>query len=262
MRSSLAVLLLSSFAVHPVAGAVKGEEVEYRAGDTVMKGYLAYDDAVEGERPGVLVVHEWWGHNEHARNSARRLAQAGYVALALDMYGKGRRAEHPKDAGEMSGQVRENLDLMRARFDAARNFLASRPRVDAGRLAAIGYCFGGTVVLEMGRAGEDLRGVVSFHGGLGTERPARPGGVKAEVLVLTGGADPFVPEAQVEAFEREMEAAGATYKVVRYPGAKHSFTNPAATAAGKKFDIPLEYNADADEQSWREATAFLERVLR
>lgn len=261
MQTRLAALLVAAFVLQPAWAAVQGEEVEYRAGDTTLKGYLAYDDARAGRRAGVVVVHEWWGHNQHTRDSARRLAELGYVALALDMYGEGRRTEHPKDAGQMAGQVRKDRDLMMRRFQAARDFLASQARVDDERIAAVGYCFGGTVVLEMARAGADLRGVVSFHGGLGTEFPARPGSVEAEVLVLNGADDPFVPPDQVRAFEREMREAGASYRVISYPGATHSFTNPAATAVGRKFDMPLEYNAEADHESWAEAQAFLRRVL-
>lgn len=241
---------------------MKEQAIDYQAGDVTCKGYLVYDEAASGKRPGVIVVHEWWGHNEHARDSARRLAQAGYVALALDMYGEGRTADHPEDAGQMAGELRKNRDLTMRRFRAARDFLARQARVDGSRIAAVGYCFGGTVVLEAARLGADLRGVVSFHGGLGTEQPARPGTIQAEILVLNGADDPFVPPEQVRAFEQEMRDAGASYRVVNYPGALHSFTNPAATAIGRKFDLPLEYHAEADHKSWAEAQAFLQRVLK
>lgn len=262
MRRCFAVLLLSLFAFHPAWGAVKEQEVEYKSGDMVFKGFLAYDAAAKGKQPAVLVVHEWWGHDQHARNSARKLAKAGFVGLALDMYGDGKQAHHPKDAGELSGAVRKNLALMQQRFDAARDFLRTQPNVDADRMAAIGYCFGGTVALQMARLGEDLRSVVSFHGNLATEQPAEKGKMKSKVLVLTGGADKFVPKEQVEGFKQEMKAAGADFKVVTYPGALHSFTNPAATEAGKKFNIPLAYNAEADKKSWAEAQKFLKRTLK
>ena len=155
------VLALSGFTV--AHAAVKGEPVEYKAGNTVHKGYLVYDDAVTAKRPGVLVAHEWWGHDQHARNSARKLAEAGYVALALDMYGDGKQAEHPDHAGKFSGEVRKNLPLMKSRFEAGMQLLRNQPRVDGQRLAAIGYCFGGSVVLEMARTGENLCGVASFQ---------------------------------------------------------------------------------------------------
>jgi len=242
--------------------AVKGEEVQYRDGGVVMKGYLAYDDAVKGKRPGILVVHEWWGHNEYARKRARMLAGLGYTALAVDMYGNGKTTDHPDTAGKFSGEVRKNLPLMTARFHAARRVLAAHKTVDAKRIAAIGYCFGGAVVLEMARQGEDLAGVVSFHGLLDTDHPAQPGKVVAQVLVLTGADDPFVPAVSVAAFKKEMDAAGANYRVISYPGAKHSFTNPDADAFGKKFNIPLAYNSAADKASWQESQNFLAKVLK
>lgn len=239
-------------------------EIDYKSGDTVLKGSLAYDDAPAGKRPAVLVVHEWSGLNEHARHNARRLAQAGYVALALDMYGDARQAQRPKEALMLSSELRTSLPLMQARFDAARDLLRAQPNVDATRIAAIGYCFGGAVVLEMARASEELRGVVSVHGVLDTAAPAKPGAVKAEILVLTGGADPYVQKDQVDALDRELKSAGAHYRIVTYPGVKHSFTNPAAKEyGGRQFDMPGdEYNADADQRSWKEILAFLERVMR
>lgn len=245
----------------PGHAAVQGEEVSYKDGDVVMKGYLAYDDAVKGRRPGVLVVHEWWGHNNHARDSARRLAALGYTALAVDMYGDGKTADHPKTAGELSGAVRKNLHVMQSRFDAARSVLSRHPTVDRKRVAAIGYCFGGSVVLEMARQGADLAGVVSFHGGLTTGNPAAPGKVKAKVLVLNGADDPLVKPDSIEAFKKEMESAKVDYRFVNYPGAVHAFTNPEATEKGKQFGMPIAYNAEADKQSWAEARKFLGAVL-
>lgn len=242
--------------------AIKGEPVEYMSNGTVHKGYLVYDDAITGKRPGVLVIHEWWGLNEHARNSARKLAEAGYVALALDMYGGGKVADHPDQAGKFSGEVRKNLALMKSRFDAGMKLLRKQSRVDAGRLAAIGYCFGGSVVLEMARAGEDLRGVASFHGGLATDNPARDGKVKARVLVMNGAEDPVVPAEQIAAFKKEMESAKVDYKFVNYPGAKHAFTNPNADANATKFKMPLAYNAKADQESWSELQSFLQLVFK
>jgi dienelactone hydrolase len=240
-------------------------EIDYQSGDTVLKGSLAYDDGRAGKRPAVLVVHEWSGLNEHARHQAQRLAEAGFVALALDMYGEARQAHRPREALMLSSEIRTNLALMEARFDAARDLLRSQPNVDPTRIAAIGYCFGGAVVLQMARAGEDLRGVVSVHGVLDTTAPpAQPGAVKAQVLVLQGGADPYTQKDQVDALDRELKSAGARYRIVTYPGVKHSFTNPAAKEYdGRPFDMPGdEYNADADQQSWKEILAFLERVMR
>jgi dienelactone hydrolase len=246
----------------PLYAAVKGEEVQYKDGGVVMKGYLAYDDAVKGKRPGVLVVHEWWGHNDYTRKRAHMLAEMGYTALAVDMYGDGKTADHPETAGKFSGEVRKNLPLMKARFDAARKALAAHSTVDTKKTAALGYCFGGTVVLEMARQGEDLKGVASFHGNLQTENPAQPGKVKARVLVLNGEADPFISAESIEAFKKEMDAAKVSYRFVNYPNAKHSFTNPDATAVGEKFNLPLAHNQIADNESWEEARRFLLDVFK
>ena len=249
MKRLVACVCLMGWALVAQA-AVVGEPVEYRAGDTVMKGYLAYDDAVEGKRPGILVVHEWWGHNDYARSRAEQLAAMGYTALAVDMYGDGKQAAHPEDAGKFAGEVRKNMERATARFLAARELLSSHPTVTSGDISAIGYCFGGGIVLEMARRGVDLDLVGSFHGSLPTEQPAQPGRVKAEVLVFNGADDPFVKPEQIEAFKAEMEAAGVKYSFTNYAGAKHSFTNPGADAFGQQFGLPLAYNADADEASW------------
>jgi dienelactone hydrolase len=261
MRKLAMAFLMAFIGLASAQAAIKGDVVEYKAGDTVLRGYLVYDDAVTGKRPGVLVVHEWWGHNKHARNSARKLAEAGYVALALDMYGDGKQANHPDQAGKFSGEVGKNLPLMKSRFEAGMKLLEKQSRVDARRLAAIGYCFGGSVVLEMARAGENLRGVASFHGGLATEHPAQRGKVKARVLVMNGAEDPFVPAEQIVAFKKEMENAKVDYKFVNYPGAKHAFTNPDADANAAKFEMPLAYNARADQESWAELQLFLKSVF-
>jgi len=240
----MAAVLLSQ---SPGNADVKTRELEYRQGETVLQGFIAWDDAARGKRPGVLVVHEWWGHNEHARNQARRLAEAGYVGLALDMFGKGKVATHPQDAQAFVNEVTKDPAVLAARFNAALEQLKRDPHVDTTRIAAIGYCFGGAVVLDMARAGAPLGAVVTFHGALATKTPAQSGKVKARVLVLTGGADPFVPPEQVEAFKREMQAAGGRFEVISYPGAKHGFTNPDAA----KYGMPqLAYDADVDRQSW------------
>ena len=241
---------------------VKGEAIEYKANGTVLKGYLVYDDSIKGKRPGILVVHEWWGHNEYARHRAEMLAELGYTALAVDMYGDGKQASHPGDAGKFSSQVMKTAGLAKQRFDAARAVLEAQETVDKARIGAIGYCFGGGVVLHMARAGEDLRGVVSFHGSLGTAQPAEKGKIKSKILVLTGAEDPFVPADQVTAFEKEMHAANADFKVIIYPGAKHSFTNPYADDFGQQFNLPLAYNLEADTESWGEMKVFFDRVMK
>ncbi|TNF27962.1 MAG: dienelactone hydrolase family protein [Deltaproteobacteria bacterium] len=226
-----------------------------------MKGFLAWDATKEGPRPGVLVIHEWWGHNAYARHRAVMLAQLGYTALAVDMYGDGKTADHPGDAMKFAQATTANLDEAKARFDAAKQLLAERAETDGTKVAAIGYCFGGGIALNMARMGEELAGVVSFHGSLGAKTPAEKGAVKTEILVLNGGDDPLAPADAVKAFEDEMTAAGATFEVVSYPGAKHAFTNPGATAMGQKFELPLAYDAKADAASWDAMKAFLARVF-
>ncbi len=242
------LLLVLSMTVN---AAVSGKEVSYQAGAVTLKGYLATDTAVQGKRPGILVVHEWWGLNAYARKRADMLAALGYTALAIDMYGDGRTAEHPDDAGKFAGAIGKDPELMKARFMAALEFLNRQPDVDASRTAAIGYCFGGGVVLEMARQGVDVNAVVSFHGSLGGNTTPEKGAVRARVLVLNGGADPFVTAEQIAAFRAEMDAAGANYTFVNYPGVKHAFTNPEADRLGERFELPLAYDADADAASWQ-----------
>jgi dienelactone hydrolase len=241
---------------------VQGKEVTYSANGTLLKGYIAYDDSIQGKRPGVLVVHEWWGLDDYARKRARMLAQSGYTALALDMYGEGKQAHHPDDAGKFAGELAKNLPLAKTRFEAAMGYLRQQKNVDAKNIAALGYCFGGSVVLQMARLGEDLKGVVSFHGNLATAHPAQPGEVKARIISFTGTDDPMIPAEQVAAFRQEMEKAGADYKVVTFAGAKHSFTNPAADEHGRKFNLPLAYDAAADKASWSETEKFLAGIFK
>ena len=245
----------------PAYAAVKEEPVTYKAGDTVMKGFVVYDDAVKGKRPGIVLVHEWWGITDHIRNEARRLAAQGYTAFVADMYGDAKTADNPKDAGMLAGSVMKNPDAMRARFNAARAALARHASVDARRIGAAGYCFGGTVAHNMVRAGADLAGIVMFHAGLATNTPA-PKSVKAKVLVLNGADDPLVKPDQIEGFKKDMAAAKADYKFVNYPGAVHAYTNPAATETGKKFNMPVAYNAEVDKQAKAEADRFFAAVLK
>jgi dienelactone hydrolase len=240
---------------------VTGRQVEYRGDNIIMKGYLASDGKIQVKRPGVLVVHEWWGLNAYARKRARMLADLGYVALAVDMYGEGKQAEHPDDASKFSSEIMNNFEGAKARFQAALNFLKSRPDVDPDRIAAIGYCFGGGVVLNMARQGIDLKAVASFHGGLAAVKPAQPGSVKAKIIVFNGADDTFVPAEQIEAFKKEMTSAGADFRFISYPGAIHSFTNPDADAYAKKFHIKVGYNKEADRKSWDELKKFLHETL-
>ncbi len=210
----------------------------------------------------MLVVHEWWGNNDYPRKRADMLAKLGYVALALDMYGDGKVAEHPKDAGKFADEVRKNMRVGEQRFRAALKLLRDQPDVDGERIAAIGYCFGGGVVLEMARRGLPLSAVVSFHGSLGSLSPVEPGSVKGKVLVLHGADDPFIKTEQIAQFKQEMGGADADYRFINYPGAVHGFTNPAATEIGKKFDLPLAYNEQVDAQSWAEMKKLFENALQ
>ncbi|HXX80872.1 MAG TPA: dienelactone hydrolase family protein [Thermodesulfovibrionales bacterium] len=254
-------LVLAGTASAAAKPDIEGKEVSYRATGVEMKGYLAYDRNVTGERPGVLVVHEWWGLNEYARKRARMLAEMGYTALAVDMYGGGKQAMHPDDAGKFSSELMKNFDTAKARFVAALDFLKKQPTVDPERIAAIGYCFGGGIVLNMARQGVDLKGVASFHGSLAAVKPAQQG-VKAKLLVLHGADDKFVTSEQIVAFKQEMTNAGADFRLIEYPGAIHSFTNPDADEYAKKFNLPLGYNAEADKKSWEELTKFLGKIFR
>jgi dienelactone hydrolase len=233
-------------------------EIAYSDGTTSLKGFVAAPAITTGARPGVIVVHEWWGHNEHARQQARRLAEAGYVGLALDMYGDGRNTTHPDSANAFMMQAVADQGVMVARFRAALEQLKQDPRVDSTRIAAIGYCFGGMVVLSMARAGEPLSAVGSFHGAIPPEAKVDSGAVKARVLVLTGGADPMVPAAQVDAFATAMRAAGARVDVITYPAAMHGFTNPRADSAGVQG---LHYDATVDRESWAELLKMLREVF-
>jgi dienelactone hydrolase len=261
MRALAALLAILSLLAPPAQAKVVGREVTYSADGVTFKGYYAHDEAQSGRRPGVLVVHEWWGHNDYARQRAEQLAALGYTALAVDMYGDGKTAEHPEDAGKFAGMVMSNLDGARARFAAARAFLEGQPETDGTRIAAIGYCFGGAVVLNMARLGEDLRGVASFHGSLNTPRPAEKGKLKAAILVCHGEADDFIPPDVVAKFKAEMSAAGADLRFKGYPGAKHGFSNPAADEKGAKFNLPLKYDAAVDAASWKELQSFLKEVF-
>ena len=252
------LLLLVSPQLH---AALQEKQVDYTSGDTTLKGYLVWDDAIKGKRPGILVVHEFWGLNDYARKRARMLAELGYTALAVDMYGDGKVGEHPREASEFMNAVLSHADIAKARFLAGKTLLEQQPTVDPKQIAAIGYCFGGGTVLAMARAGVDLRGVVSFHGMLHTDTPAQPGQVKARILVENGADDSMTKPEDVAAFKQEMDKAGAIYQVDNLPGAKHSFTNPDADALAKKFDLPIGYNAAADKKSWQAMQKFFKEIF-
>lgn len=257
LQKCVSSLLMLSIAISGYAH-MHGETVEYTVDNVVFKGYLAYDDQIKTKRPGVLVVHEWWGHNEYVRNRARMLAELGYTALAVDMYGDGKLADHPDDAGKFARAVMENMEVAKARFMAGMDLLRKHPTVDTKQIAAIGYCFGGGIVLHMARLGiDELDGVVSFHGSLSTQTPAKHGTVNAKILVCHGADDPFITSEQVDTFKKEMQNAEVDFKFIAYPEASHGFTNPAADTRGG----PLRYNAAADKKSWTDMQDFFKALF-
>jgi dienelactone hydrolase len=237
------------------------QSIQYQGGGATLKGFLATDKGRSGKRPGVLVVHEWWGLNDYIRRRARMLAEMGYVALAADIYGDGKTATSPAEATTLMNGILGNIKLAELRLTAARERLAAHPDVDATRIAAIGYCFGGAVVLHAARVGMPLRGVVSFHGALGSFHKPAPGSVTAKVLVCHGAADSLVPDSDIANFKQEMDAAKADYQFIAYPGALHGFTNPEADDKGKKYGIPLAYDAAVDKQSWQDMQDFFARIF-
>ncbi len=238
--------------------ALHTEHVEYTHGETVLEGYLAYDDAIRDKRPGVLVVHEWKGLNAYAMGRAEQLAKLGYIAFAVDMYGKGILAKDHEEAAKLSGAYRNDRQLMRARIQAALEAFKQQPLIDPSRIAAIGYCFGGTTVLELARSGADVKGVASFHGGLDTPHPEDAKQIRGKVLVLQGADDKFTIDG-VGTFEKEMKEAGVDYRLIMYPGAVHSFTVPEA---GSDPSTGMAYNAQADAQSWTVLQQFLADIFK
>lgn len=261
MKNLYLLLLLSILSFSNIAYAeIQTQELDYTQNGTTLKGYLAYDDAVKGKRPGILVVHEWWGHNEHARDRARKLAEIGYTALAVDMYGNGKTADHPKKAGEFMNAAFKDWETSKARFNEAQKVLQSHKSVDPERIGAIGFCFGGAVSLRMARGGADLDGVVAFHSAL----PLEPviNNMNASVLVINGSKDTFLKSETVGSFSSQMVAGNVDFAYINLKGIKHSFTNKKADEFDKKFKIGnLEYNKQADERSWSAMQKFFQRVF-
>lgn len=239
---------------------LKEENITYTGDNTTMNGFVVYDENKQGARPAVLVVHEWWGLNDYTKQRARQLAALGYIAMAVDMYGSGKTADNPTDAGKLATPFYEKPQMAKARFDAALEKIKTYPQADTSRIAAIGYCFGGAQVLNMAKLGDQLKGVVSFHGNLNVV-PAKKDLLKAEILVCHGAADPFVPQAEVDLFKKQMDSIGAKYTFKAYEGAVHAFTNPDATEKGRQFDLPIKYDAAADSASWSDMKAFFERIF-
>lgn len=254
----LLIAAILMIGVSSANAALHTEFIEYRDGDVLLEGYLAYDDAVKGKRPGVLIAHEWWGLNDYIQRRARDVAKLGYIAFAIDMYGKGVRAQDPQKAGELSGSVSKDLKILRSRAAAGLDVLKKHELTDAGNIAAIGYCFGGKTVLELARSGAELAGVASFHGVLDTQNPNDAKNIKGSVLVLHGGDDTFISDKQVAAFQDEMRKAGVDWQMNIYGNAVHSFTNPDADKLNIKG---IRYNKKADMRSWEALKAFLKEIF-
>ena len=261
MKYFIHLVVLTILSLTTIAHAeVQTQEIEYTQNGTTLRGYLAYGSAIKEKHPGILVVHEWWGHNEHARDRARMLAKIGYTALAVDMYGNGKVADHPKKAGEFMNAAFNDWDTSQARFNKAKEFLQSHKTVDAERIGSIGFCFGGAVSLRMARGGADLDGVVAFHSAL----PLQPAiaNMKASVLVINGSQDGFLKPETVGSFSSQMMAGNADFTYMSLAGTKHSFTNKQADEFSKKFNIPsLQYNKQSDERSWAAMQKFFQRVF-
>lgn len=260
MKKILGAILVLCFLAAPAFAAIHTETIEYEIGNQVFEGFLAYDDAVIGKRPGVVIVHDWMGfgaNQDHRR--AEMLAQLGYIALSIDIYGKGTRPKDTAEASALAGKYKENRALLRERVLAGFNTLKSLPLTDPMKLAAMGYCFGGTTVLELARSGADVAGVVSFHGGLNTPTPEDAKNIKAKVLILHGADDPYVPDVEVKTFQKEMNDANIDWQMVYYSGAVHSFTEPEAGTDNSKG---AAYNPKADARSWEAMKVFFEEIFQ
>ncbi len=254
----LAAPLALALASAPAAAEVKTKTIEYKDGDTVLTGLLAWDDAASGKRPGVLVVHEWWGLNDYAKGRAEKLAAEGYVAFALDMYGDGKVTDHPDQAGAWMEEITANAEVWTRRAQLGLEILKAQDQVAGDSLAAIGYCFGGSTVMQMAYAGSEVKAVASFHGSL----PPPPESVKSispRVFVAHGRDDAFIPKERVLAFQDGLDRAGATWDMSIYSGTRHGFTNPGAGAYGMEN---LQYNARADRESWAAMLRMFEETLK
>jgi dienelactone hydrolase len=253
------LILLFNSSLH---AEIKSETIKYEVAGQPFEGTLSYDDSIKGKRPGVLVVHEWWGHNAYANKRAEMLAKLGYTAFALDMYGVGKVASHPDDAKKFMETTLADMKVAEARFNAALLLLQKHPTVTADKIAAIGYCFGGGLVLHMAKVNPDLAGVVSYHGALAISANTKPVAtpVKTKIMVFNGADDPFITKEQIAAFKQDMKTNGADYEFIDYPGVKHSFTNPDANDFGKRFNMPLVYDEKADKDSWEQTQKFFDKL--
>jgi dienelactone hydrolase len=256
------LFLLVSAGLTPMSGSnsagIQTKNITYKHGDLECHGYLAWDDSVQGPRPGVLVVHEWWGLNDYARKRAEQLAKEGYIAFAADMYGEGKNTDHPNEAGQMATKVRANIADWRKRAADALDVLKAQPQCDPTKIGAIGYCFGGSTALELAYSGADLKAVVTFHGALPTPSEADAKRIKASILVCHGAADSFVPQTAIKAFRAALDKAGTEYEFVPYPGVVHSFTVPDAD---RHHIAGMKYDKNADEDSWKRMLALFSKKL-
>ncbi len=239
--------------------AIVTKMIEYTQGDTKLDGYLAFDTDAKGRGPGILVVHDWMGFGSFANGKAHNLAELGYVALAVDIYGQGVRPKDTDEAGKLATLYKSNRPLLRERILAAYEVLKNNPMVDPHRIAVIGFCFGGTTALELARSGAPISGVVSFHGGLSSPTPADAKNIKAKILALHGADDPYVPADEVKGFQKEMNDAGVDWQMILYSGAVHAFTNPAA---GNDNSKGAAYNARADKRSWEAMKDFFQEIFK
>lgn len=240
---------------------IRTETITYTGGGRTLKGYMAWDAAQSGPRPGVVLFGEWWGLNDYLKRRAREVAALGYVTLAADMYGEGRIAADATEAGQLMNGLFADMAATSDRVKAAIDTIGHNASVDKTRLGAMGYCLGGALSLHAARLGLPLKGVASFHGSLGKTHAAKPGDVKASLLVCHGADDKFISPEELAGFKAEMRELGADLKFISYPGAVHGFTNPEATRNGEKFGLPLKYDAATDQQSWSEMVAFWQRVF-
>jgi len=247
--------------VETKSAKLKEASVVYTIDSLKMTSYVVYDENVQGKRPAILVIHEWWGLNDYAKRRARQLAELGYIAMAVDMYGNNRMGNDPGAAQALAMPYFMDPQMTKKVFDSAVSQFKKYEQVDQTKMAGIGYCFGGGVLLTITRLGEPLNGIVSFHGTL-PEVPANKDLTKAETLVCNGEADTFVPKEAIAKFKKQMDSIGAKYTFKDYPGALHAFTNPEATEKGKKFDLQIAYNAAADTASWNDMKEFFARIFR
>jgi len=241
--------------------SIKGEEVTYAGADgVVQKGYVAYDASLKKERPAIIIIHEWWGSNDYVRMRADMLAKLGYIAIALDMYGDGKQGLTPPEATTLATPFYKDPQLSKSRIEAAIAKIKTYPETNPGKIAAIGYCFGGSMVLNAAKMGMDFKGVVSFHGGLAGV-PAVDGITKAKILVCHGAADKFISPEELKNFRDNLDAEKVSYSFITYPDATHAFTNKESTANGIKFSIPVAYNAAADKKSWEDMKKFFKTIF-